>query len=335
MTTHDPFVTVLTPVYNGEKYLEECIESVLAQTYQNWEYVIVNNCSTDKTLEIAQNYAYKYKRIKVVTNRHFVGVVENHNIAFRHISEQSKYCKLISSDDRIYPDCLSKMVRLAEAYPTVGIVGSYQLSSDSEIKWKGLPQNTEFISGYDVCRSSLLENLNVFGTPTSTLYRSDLVRKNIPFFPHIWPYADRDACYKYLQYTDYGFVHEILAEERIHSNQVSTKVNEIGIFSLGSLDGLLQFGPIYLNEDEFEMLKNDTIKNYWRWLGGCILKLKGREFWRFQTSRLRELGYPVQWGKVIKGVADEIVDEMRNPKIAFNKFLTVFKNKCHINGVFW
>ena len=54
-----PLVSVLTPVYNGEDFLEECIESVLSQTYQNWEYLIVNNCSKDRTLEIALKYREK------------------------------------------------------------------------------------------------------------------------------------------------------------------------------------------------------------------------------------------------------------------------------------
>ena len=69
MTSMDqPLVSVLTPVYNGEKFLAECIESVLAQDYQHWEYHIVNNCSTDGTLRIAQSYADKDPRIRVTTN---------------------------------------------------------------------------------------------------------------------------------------------------------------------------------------------------------------------------------------------------------------------------
>ena len=65
MTDPDvPLVSVLTPVYNCEKYLRTCIESVLAQTYTNWEYVIVNNCSTDGTLAIAQEYAAADSRIR-------------------------------------------------------------------------------------------------------------------------------------------------------------------------------------------------------------------------------------------------------------------------------
>src|SRR5688572_27923951 len=94
-----PLVSVLTPVYNGEKYLAECIESVLAQTYDNWEYVIVNNCSTDRTFEIAQQYANKDKRIRIHNNSTFVGCDTNGNIAFRQISAESKYCKVVHADD--------------------------------------------------------------------------------------------------------------------------------------------------------------------------------------------------------------------------------------------
>src|SRR5712692_9727325 len=86
-----PLVSVVTPVYNGEKYLAECIESILAQTYQNWEYIIVNNCSTDRSLEIAQGYAKKDARIRIYNNQEFVGMIQNHNIALGQISSESKY----------------------------------------------------------------------------------------------------------------------------------------------------------------------------------------------------------------------------------------------------
>src|SRR6266581_1256369 len=81
-----PLVSLVTPVYNGEKYLAECIESVLVQTYQNWEYIIVNNCSTDRSREIAEGYAKQDARIRIHTNQKFVGMIQNHNIAFRQIS---------------------------------------------------------------------------------------------------------------------------------------------------------------------------------------------------------------------------------------------------------
>src|SRR4030067_2974473 len=116
----EPLVTVLTPVYNGEGYLAECIESVLKQDYRHWEYIIVNNCSTDRTLEIASSYASRDPRIRIVTNPSFVGVIENHNIAFGLIPIDSKYCKVVSADDWLAPECLSSLVRVAEAFPSVG-----------------------------------------------------------------------------------------------------------------------------------------------------------------------------------------------------------------------
>ena len=132
--SEEPLVTVLTPVYNGEAFLEECIESILRQTYRHYEYIIVNNCSKDRTLEIASQYAKRDSRIRVHNNKDFVGVIENHNIPFRLISSQSKYCKVVSADDWLFPECIKRMVELAETHPSAGIVGSYQLSG-GDGKW--------------------------------------------------------------------------------------------------------------------------------------------------------------------------------------------------------
>src|SRR5216683_862219 len=123
-----PLVSVVTPVYNGEKYLAECIESILAQTYANWEYIIINNCSTDRSLEIAQSYAEKDARIRIHNNQEFVGREANENIAFRQISSESKYCKMVHADDWLFPECIARMVAVAGTYPTVSIVGAYGLN---------------------------------------------------------------------------------------------------------------------------------------------------------------------------------------------------------------
>ena len=85
MTT-TPLVSLLTPVYNGERYLADCIESVLRQTYRHFEYVIVDNASTDRTADIIAAYAAREPRIRVHRNTDLVPVVANHNIALRHAS---------------------------------------------------------------------------------------------------------------------------------------------------------------------------------------------------------------------------------------------------------
>jgi glycosyltransferase involved in cell wall biosynthesis len=328
MSNSCPFVSVVTPVYNGEKYLAECIESVLAQTYYNWEYVIVNNCSTDETLRIAEHYEKMDKRIRVYNCEDFVGLIENHNRALHLISTDSKYCKIVSADDWITPDCLCELTKIAESNSTTSIVGSYQRSGN-KIRWKGLPYDLEVISGRAVCRLALLENLDVFGTPTSVLYRSDVIRKNDPFFPHLLPHADTSACYKYLQYSDFGFVHQILSVERVHRDQMSSKVNKLHMGNVAYLESILEYGPIYLNEVELMALKNNFFKGYYRNLGGCVLKLEGKEFWKYHASRMKELGYPISARKVMKGVLEEIGDEMHNPRIAFLKLLAVLKQKYY------
>src|SRR5436309_4038911 len=129
MTISDqPFVSILTPVYNGAEYLDVCIQSVLAQTYSNLEYIIVDNHSSDRTPEIAAKYARLDPRIRVEKNDGVLPIIANHNRAFSLISPLSKYCKVVSADDWLFPECLDRMVRTAETNPTVGIVGSYQLS---------------------------------------------------------------------------------------------------------------------------------------------------------------------------------------------------------------
>jgi glycosyltransferase involved in cell wall biosynthesis len=324
---HSPLVSVLTPAYNGARYIAECIESVLNQRYDSWEYIIVDNSSTDATLDIATGYAARDSRIRVVSNRQFVGVIENHNIAFKLISPKSAYCKVVSADDWINRDCIERLVRLAQAHPSVGIAGSYQLS-DEQVRWTGLSPNTEVISGREVCRLSLLEGLDVFGTPTSNLYRSSLVRGHEWFLPHSLPYADTSACYKYLQHCDFGFVHEILSAERVHNDRVTATTERLSMGAIGYLENLLEYGPIYLAPTEFKTRKKEAMERYYRFLGGCVLKMREKEFWSFHSRRLRELGHPIPWGKVMRGAVDEVMDEMRDPMVALRKLASVLRQRA-------
>src|SRR5579864_8803850 len=107
-TGSQPLVSIVSPVYNESEHLAECIESVLAQTYQNWDYTIVNNCSTDGSMEIARRYAAQDRRIRIHENQHFLPVIQNHNAAFRQTSPDSKYCKVVLSDDWIFPECIER-----------------------------------------------------------------------------------------------------------------------------------------------------------------------------------------------------------------------------------
>jgi len=319
-----PSVSVLTPVYNGEEYLADCIESVLAQDYAWLEYIIVNNCSTDGTLEIAQSYAKKDRRIQVRTNGTFVSAIDNHNLAFGLVPHHCKYCKVVCADDWIMPNCVSTLVDLAEAHPTVGIVGSYQRSAN-KVKWQGVPLTVNVMSGRDAGRLGLLNGIHVLGTPTSVLYRADLLRMRRFFFPHTRSHADTSACYEAFQHCDFGFVHEVLSEERVHSGQWSTEMDALDAGSASYLDVLLRYGTVYLTAAEFAARKKEVFDAYYRALGGCVWKLKGREFWNFHRSRLGDMGCDLEWAKIAKGAIKEAVAEAKNPVTAMRKALAVLK----------
>ncbi len=236
----EPLVSIITPVHNGGRYIEECVQSILSQTYTNLEYFIVSNCSTDATLSIAKRYEAIDKRIRVYDYSEFVDVIESHNRAFRLISSGSKYCKVVSSDDCLFPECIARMVALAEANPTVGIVGSYALSGGSEgcrVVFDGLPYGRTIVSGREACRWHLLGGRYFLGMPTSVMYRSDLVRGTDSFYPNPRQHADISAFYECLRTSDFGFVHQVLAYERVHQNALGAKAKPLSSSAASHLPG--------------------------------------------------------------------------------------------------
>src|SRR5580704_19168470 len=170
-----PLVSVVTPFYNTRDYLAECIESVLRQTYTNWEYILVNNFSTDGSNEIAKHYADRYPdKIRLIHTDSFLNQVQNYNFALSQISPDSVYCKMVQADDWIYPECLQSMIEVGEAHPKVGFIAAYELER-SWVSLDGLPYPSPEVSGREVCRLFFLNNINLFCSPTSLLMRSAMV----------------------------------------------------------------------------------------------------------------------------------------------------------------
>lgn len=313
----EPLVSVVTPVYNGELYLRECIESVLAQTYSNWEYLILNNASTDDTLAIAEDYARHDSRIRVIDCDELLPIIANHNRAFRHISGESRYCKVVSADDWIYPECLQKMVALAEAHPAIGIVGAYQLAGGKDIWYVrnvGLSYSQSVVPGRDICRAHLCGTLRVLGNPTSVLYRADLVRGSDAFFPNATHEADISACVEHLRYDNFGFVHQILTHERIHSDRATTSSLENNAYVSAEISDCQAYGDWYLSRQEKAERIEELLNEYYGYLSASAFKMKGKDFWAYHIERLDQLGYRFDAWKLGKGVAVKMMASLLNPK---------------------
>jgi glycosyltransferase involved in cell wall biosynthesis len=113
-----PLVSVLMTVYNREHFIGEAIDSVLASTYTDFELIVVDDCSKDRSVSIAQSYAAKDPRIKVYSNEKNLGDYNNRNKAASYA--RGKYLKYIDSDDTIYPWGLEAMVYCMEKEPGAG-----------------------------------------------------------------------------------------------------------------------------------------------------------------------------------------------------------------------
>jgi glycosyltransferase involved in cell wall biosynthesis len=322
-----PLVSVVTPVYNMGDFLAECIESILGQTYQNFEYIILNNRSTDRTLEVALHYAQKDRRIQVHTNKEFVGVMENHNIALRLVSPKAKYCKVVCADDFIFPECLAKMVALAEANPSVALVGSYSLAG-KKVMHDGLELKTSVVNGKEISRATLLGGPYVFGAPTSLLYRADLIRKPKPFYPNSSPHCDTTACYESLEESDFGFVHQVLSYTRIHAESQTSRSIKYGIIKLAVLSDFCRFGPKYLSPGERKQRLAVLVDDYYNSLVPSFFEQLGnQEFWERQRSEMQQMGLRFRKARLLQKVLSNTATYRRarwllRPRAAVRKILS-------------
>jgi len=287
-------VTVVTPFYNTAEYLPQCIESVLAQTYRDFEYVLLNNRSTDDSLAIAQRYARQDDRIRVITNQEFLEQDANLSEGLRLAAHAGRYCKVVLADDWIFPRCLEELVGVAQANPSVGIVGSYYLKGTT-LMGGGLPYPSPVVPGRTLCRRQLLEGLFVFGSPTVLLWRADLVRARHPFYEQGRYHADTEACYRVLKDCDFGFVHQVLSFLRTDNPSRMARVRDFGPSYLDKLIVLTRYGRDFLSPQEFDDAYRRQRHLYFQILGEAVLTGRPREFWSYHRDGLATIGYRLTW----------------------------------------
>src|SRR5690606_37374672 len=123
-----PRVTVLLAVHNGERYIQEAIDSILAQTFGDFELLIVNDGSTDATRDLVLSYSDD--RIRLVDNDHNIGLPKSLNRGLR--LAKGRYIARLDADDISEPDRLAAQVSFLQANPDVAMVGSWYRKIDGE-----------------------------------------------------------------------------------------------------------------------------------------------------------------------------------------------------------
>ena len=129
---NSPILSVLMPVFNSEQFVAEAIESILNQTFKDFEFLILDDASTDRSFEIIKDFENKDSRIKVYQNEKNLGVVESRNKLIN--LSKGKYIAWLDSDDIALPNRFEKQIKFLEDHPEIGMTGAYPIIIDENGK---------------------------------------------------------------------------------------------------------------------------------------------------------------------------------------------------------
>ena len=196
-----PEISIIVPVYNVEQYLERCIESILAQTFTDFELILVDDGSTDLSKNICDNYKKIDNRVRVIHKKN-EGVSKARNTGI-NISK-GKYIQFIDSDDWIENDLLENILnRIKEDNSDIVFFGfNYENEDDELIKVKNCKGN-EIVYGYEQCLEKALKlyKEDLFGYTWCKLFKSSIIKENnILFNTNVSYCEDEEFTCKYYKY---------------------------------------------------------------------------------------------------------------------------------------
>lgn len=204
-------ISIVMPVYNGEPYLKEAIESILNQTYTNFEFIIINDASTDKSEKTITQF--KDNRIRYYKNKANLNIAKTLN---RGLSlAKGKYIARMDQDDKSYPTRLQEQLTFMETNCNIGLCGT-QISFFGEANgiWPNKFSDEEI-------RTSLLYE-NVIAHPSVVIRRDILNNLEKWYDEDLVQAEDYDLWRRLLQVTQAVNIKRILLDYRIHNNNMSS-----------------------------------------------------------------------------------------------------------------
>ncbi len=215
-----PRVSAVLAVYNGEKYIRETIESIINQTFSDFELIIINDCSIDNTETILAKYSDS--RIRIFNNKTNLGVSTSANIGIDNAV--GEYIARIDADDICMPDRFKKQILYMDRNPNIGVCGSAicKFNQDGIICTVQLPTNPKQAKVYSLFNSPLAQ--------PSVMIRKELLNKyNLRYNTKINNAEDYELWVKCLRYTDICSVPKVLLKYRVHEKQVTQQKLHIQI----------------------------------------------------------------------------------------------------------
>ncbi len=285
-------VSIIIPCYNAEKYIEKTIQSVLNQTYTNWELIVVNDGSSDNSKQIIEDLASNENRL-LVYNKKNTGVSDSRNYGLE--KSQGEFIAFLDADDIWHNEYLEKQIDIllstnsTLSYTATKLIDEFGNELNKQIRGENNPQLNDF----------LVQKFNYNTNPSGIVYKRSCFEKVSGFDIQLSNNADQDILIQMLsQGYSIGYIDEILWDYRIHNNNMSKNVST------------LEKDTLYLFH---KCSKQKLFNSYWfeqKCFSNMYLMLAG-SWWKNGNNKLRGLyficlsivNYPPQVFNLIKKIS--------------------------------
>lgn len=216
-----PLVAVVTPVYNGAKFLSDVMESVQAQTYPNIVHVVLDNASTDATPQIIDSFRGRRIPLIAARNETLMPMIDNWNKALTLIPEDAAYFRILCADDSLLPEATERMVALAESDPEIAVVSTSILRNNrpEDFRW---PTDRTVFDGREALQRVF--TIQVGLEARQSLLRREALASAHPFFDAgAGHFLDLDALLRMLKRGKFGYLHEPLCYIREHEENLTAQ----------------------------------------------------------------------------------------------------------------
>lgn len=251
-------LSIIIPAYNAEKYLERCLNSVMAQTYKNLEVIVVNDGSKDHTKDILNMFAYRYPDKIVAIHQDNKGVSVARNVALKKAT--GTYIGFLDSDDYVKEDMYAKLMEkaISEDFDIVGC-DTNSIYPDRTIVISSSMEDYQDVSKLLIDAYSVLWN---------KVYKKQVL-EGLSFKPNVW-YEDNLYLYQvYTRVHKIGAVHEALHYYVQNEGSITYTYNDKLYDIVNNMDEILSF---YKEHGCYDIYKEELEYSYVRYLYGTFIK---------------------------------------------------------------
>jgi glycosyltransferase involved in cell wall biosynthesis len=291
----NPNVSVCIPVWNGEAYIALAIESVLQQSYSDFEIIISDNASTDATVKIVEGYMQLHPQIRLQRNGENIGLVGNFNGCLK--LAQGNYIKFLCVDDLLAKNCLEKMVRVLDEDKSIVLVVGGRSIIDSfgcQISLQRYSKSASVRDGYDVINRCYF-GTNYIGEPSAVMFRkASLNRMFDKTLNHL---MDLEMWFYLLEQGRMASLPDLLSSIRRHKNQMTFQSIKSGALIHDNIALSIGYGnKNYIKNTVFNKMRRKIRIAYRVWQ--CKMSLEEN----LKKKYLREYSSPILYRFFVKPI---------------------------------